>query len=203
MRRSHCSPSASNTLPRPRTNPRSGVSLVELLIVMTALGVVLTTSTVTLYRMLQAQSAATTGLSEAMTLSRLAADFRRDVHAASGVAVENVGDTTELRLSDVAGNSVVYAAREGRLIRESMPEEAPPADAQPTREEYRLGPVVITFELRESERLAAVLLTRRDSAESVPTSATGAILHRQPTDTTIVAAVGIAHEDEASREAAP
>lgn len=136
-----------------RRQVRRGATLIELLIVLTVIGVILTSSTVTLFRLLQAQSSGAESLARTLTLARLAADLRRDAHAATTAALANVADVQTLTLQAGPRGDVRYAAEENGLTR-----FATAADGVPTRETYDCGDAVPQWELQQAGRLIALHL---------------------------------------------
>ncbi|MFV0443105.1 MAG: type II secretion system protein J [Planctomycetaceae bacterium] len=164
--------------------PRAGVSLIELLIVMTALSVILTTSTVTLFRLLQAQTAGTRVLAESLSVSRLARDLRRDAHAARSAVLSTTDDRPTLTLTDSVGSTAIYRIVEGQLRRQS---QRPNGTA--TQETYELGDVDITLALTEANRLVTIHLAPRPASAEEGTGLDHPLQHRRSGPLTIQAAI--------------
>jgi hypothetical protein len=89
---------------------RSGVSLVELILTLSACTVILTMSAGLIHRALHAQSKARRCFDVERSALRLGASFRRDVHAAQSVLAgdEAGGDGVLLRLELAGGQAIEY-----------------------------------------------------------------------------------------------
>jgi hypothetical protein len=165
-------------------SPRAGVSLLELLIVMTTLSVLLTTSTVTLFRLLRAQSASGGALAASLTTSRLARDLRRDARAAAAVDWEDPVEWKTLAFSDRNGGRVAYSLSTGGVRRTSMPADGPAAV-----DDYLLPAAQVEWELAEGGRLV-VLRIAPSSTSTGATAATAPLPGFLPERLVIEAAVG-------------
>ena len=101
-------------------NPRSlrrGVSLVELLIVISIATVVVGMCVTTIHLLLRTQRDESRGVRTTVTLSRLAETFRDDVHATSQSEIGDDETGRRLLLEDEAGRRIVYRADEHQLRR--------------------------------------------------------------------------------------
>jgi prepilin-type N-terminal cleavage/methylation domain-containing protein len=163
---------------------RRGVSLMELLIVMTVLAVILSTSSVTLFRLLQAQTAGTTALAESLTTARLARDLRRDAHSATAATLTGGDKSTTLTLTGAPTGEVRYSIDAAGLTR-----MAETADKQALRESYQLGAVDIACELTEGERLITLSLRSRAVSQAESPNLDAPLQPRPRELTTIQAAV--------------
>ena len=176
-----------------RRAARGGVSLVELLIVISTLTVLMATCTATLYRLMAAQRASTTSLAAALTRSRLGHDFRRDAHAASSAELNGeqlvlTGSVT----SDVSANvttRVTYRRTEAGLLRTESRGDGPEL-----REEYRLPLTNVEFGFEADGGLAVIRLRRSAETRSIAASSRP-LPAIPPVEMQIEAVVGIATAD--------
>ena len=98
---------------------RHAMSLAELLAVVSACSVILTTSTVLLHRVMRAQSEARSFTDVERSAQRLSRQFRQDVHQAT-VAVlhnSNVKEGVFLQLQLPNDRSLEYSRAEGNVLR--------------------------------------------------------------------------------------
>jgi len=156
---------------------RRAVSLVELLLAMSACAAILTMSTTLIHRVLHAQSKARLFFDSERAALRLAEHFRRDVHAATAAADANLGEDVFLRLQFAADEVVEYRRSETTVVRIDRN-----GNETRAREEFAF-PANIEVTLRkESADLLALTITAqpvgpsneegrpRSSAYSVPVS---------------------------------
>ena len=111
---------------------RSGVSILEVTVAVAVATALLGTASVMVVRLVGLQRNVETAGQQTVVLSRLARQFRSDVHAAGAVTVN--GDGTELLLQplDDGGRPVKYSAGQQHLTRTVPGEEE-------SREEYRFS----------------------------------------------------------------
>jgi prepilin-type N-terminal cleavage/methylation domain-containing protein len=114
---------------------RRGLSLIELLAVMTINSSVLVLLTVWLVMLLRGSDAGQQHLLWTMTQDRLARQFRHDVHEA--VALSNTDDSVLLRLQADSDRTIAYRLADGRLLREEFS-----GDKRLRQETYRLSAAV-------------------------------------------------------------
>lgn len=182
------------------TGDRTGVSLIELLVVISTLSVVMTTSTITLFRLLQAQTAGTNVLADALTTNRLARDLRRDAHAATTAELQATDDGQSLVLTGGDGSLVTYRMQSGRMSREATVDPD-----VPVREEYALGGATAELELTESGRLITVRLRPTETPQTTAAGQDHPLQHRPSAVLTIQAALpaprvaATANDDSADR----
>lgn len=171
----------------PATLKRCGVSLVELLVVMSAATVILTLSTGLIHRLMHAQSKARALADVERTTLRLGNDFRRDVHQ----ALRAVTDKSELaggvfiRLENVDGSWAEYRLEETTIRRVQAV-----SDRVVAHEEYSFGEEFALDAQVENERLVTLTITSRgrddaDADANVRQSIDGAKVDLQ-----VVAALG-------------
>lgn len=98
-----------------RTN-RVGVSLVELMVTMSACAVLLTLSLTLLHRMLHVQKRASAAQDIQRTLWRLESVFRSDIHAATAVIEEENTPESVLVLLSLAQDQSIEYRREAAVI---------------------------------------------------------------------------------------
>ena len=147
--------------PAPR-KVRQGSLLVQTVIVMTCLSILLTLSGTLLFRMFRQQTEMTRSIVQTGTLSRLARDFRTDVHRAESVKlVEDNGSRLELSLR---GSTVVWFTT-GHVVHRTAGETDAP-DIRTAPGETYLCPyadVSLSLVRTEQQRPLATLEVRRGS----------------------------------------
>jgi len=124
------------TPPRPtRPRDRRGYTLVELLLVITVVGVLSATGAVLIGLLMSAESRGTGEIVVQTTFARLGRQLRADVHGAASADVADVGDMEggQLNLTGVDGRNVRYIAATGLVTR-----EVDSGADQHSREEYLL-----------------------------------------------------------------
>ena len=114
---------------------RRGLSLIELLAVMTVNSSVLVLLTVWLVMLLRGSDAGQQHLLWTMTQERLAHQFRRDVHEA--VSVSDSELPLLMQLQAASDRIIAYRLADGRLLREEFS-----GDKRLRQETYRLSPAV-------------------------------------------------------------
>ena len=113
-------------------NRRRGYSLVEMVVVIATASVLLGLTVTLLYTLLRVERDGRDQIRHYTTLGRLAAQFRRDAHAATAAsAIDN--RQWKFTLSD--NRAVTYRMEPGRLIRLEQAGEA-----SPNRESFALPP---------------------------------------------------------------
>lgn len=166
---------------------RCGVSLVELLVVMSAATVILTLSTGLIHRLMHAQSKARALADVERTTLRLGNDFRRDVHQALRAMTDKSGLASGgfIRLENVDGSQIEYHAENTTIRRVQLLSGGVVA-----REEYSFAGECELDAHVESERLVTLTITSRgrddaDADANVQQSIDGAKVDLQ-----VVAALG-------------
>ncbi len=135
---------------------RRAVSLIELVVMMSAATVIIFLTSVLLHRVMHIQSRAWAQMATERSALRISSQFRHDVHAATSMTL---GDEAEkekvlVRLERMDGRSIVYSRSGDSLLRRESGGDKPE-----WREEYRLPPG-IELELVEHEeprRLSLVI----------------------------------------------
>ncbi len=96
-----------------RASLRRGVSLVELLIVISVATVIVGICVTTIHVLLRSERDQSRAIQTAVTISRLSEVFREDVHAASqGELLAVEGQPPRLMLTGADGRKIVYSASE-------------------------------------------------------------------------------------------
>jgi prepilin-type N-terminal cleavage/methylation domain-containing protein len=154
----------------PQRQPvRNGYSLIEMMVVMTIMGAVLTIGVTGIVRLFRLQSSEVQALSEATVWRRLSRDFRADTHGAS-TAVCTTPDRLEL---GTATGLIVWSVEDDTLQRELRPPVEGEAVAESV-EHYRLpdGRFVLSHSPREDGRsgIASVVIQRSGGTHTRPTS---------------------------------
>lgn len=103
----------------PAARQRCGFSLVEMLLVMTAMGVLAVTGAVMIGMLMSADTRGGESLVYQTTISRLGAQFRRDVHNARDFAIadSDIEGQQSLTLELADGSTVTYLTGDGGLDR--------------------------------------------------------------------------------------
>lgn len=146
---------------------RRGKSLVELLVVISMLGMILGTAGTVIYRLMRTERAVETDLVWQRAVTAFAEQFRADVHAA--VTAEVLNDGTGLTLMLPSG-SVTYSLNARGIRRETKSANEPSQ-----HEEFRCGETGVRFTTEEhTDRTWATVVIPRNTAAlaksvSVPT----------------------------------
>jgi prepilin-type N-terminal cleavage/methylation domain-containing protein len=98
---------------------RAGVSLVELLVVISIAGVIIGVSMLLLHTLLRTERDQTRSVRSSLTLSRLSRMFREDVHSSESIEIINgtVETRDRLTMTSRRGNEISYSADEHVLER--------------------------------------------------------------------------------------
>ena len=96
---------------------RPGVSLVELLVVMSMATVILTTSATLIHRIMRVQSKAYAFFDVQRSALRLTSQFRRDVHQATDASIRGEGVEALLTLPSAGNQRVQYRLADGNVLR--------------------------------------------------------------------------------------
>jgi hypothetical protein len=134
---------------------RRGISLSELLVVMTACTALMTLSSQLVCRVMRIQ-VESRGLADAeRNTMRLAGNFRSDVHRAQSFAIDPAaaGEAPFLRIVLAGGRSVAYSRQSGAVLRQESGAEQPTA-----REEFKL-PAAAELNVRELDSPQRLELT--------------------------------------------
>lgn len=145
-----------------RPGCRRGVSLVELLIVISVATVIVGICATTIHLLLRSERDQSRALRTAATLSRLSEVFREDVHATSKAVIEAVdGKAAHLTLTDADGRQIVYLPEENRLQRIETAR-----DVEVHRDTYHFpSGTSVRVETDESPRMVRVAI---DVAAAIP-----------------------------------
>ncbi|HZW32325.1 MAG TPA: hypothetical protein VFF52_16550 [Isosphaeraceae bacterium] len=170
-RRGLCPPTSGcpgrRRLPR---GARRGITIIEVIVVMTGVATLLGLCAVTLQLLLRLSADGQSRLGAATALDRLASQFRADVHAADSVqgdekAAGQAAPAASLRLASGSRHLVTYEARAGRVLRVES------GTGRPTRHEsYVLDRGAgVRFEHRDDgrRRFLAMIVTGRAGKEPV------------------------------------
>jgi prepilin-type N-terminal cleavage/methylation domain-containing protein len=134
---------------------RGGFTLIELLIVITLLGVILPLAGRMIYLLLRAQAASAEALTDSVTLTRFSQTFRRDVHAASGVA-KSPGESSAqstLALKVQSPMAVTYEFNPAGTVSRTVSTGSSIA----RREQFRIRRARIRFEVSKDGREIAAI----------------------------------------------
>ncbi len=155
---------------RPHPSPphaRSGLSLIELLVVTSILSVILTLFLTVMFRVYQQQTMFTVATHQSSTWLRLARSLRADLHAATSAKVsgEN-GSVLEL----TGGGEFVRWTIEGTEVRRVLNESTDSAtDSATGIERFVLPNTELMFELQGIEQRQQARLVAKTSTQLDPT----------------------------------
>lgn len=144
-------------------NVRSGFTLTELLITMTAGSILMILAVGMVHQSMHLTSATRREADEHRSVSRLASQFRQDVRMADQVLIESA---SSVRLTIPQHGEVTYVAETAACVRtRSVASTTSAADGRVSRETYRLQPGgQVSFEMLEQPRRAALVVSRGDPA---------------------------------------
>jgi type II secretory pathway pseudopilin PulG len=146
-----------------RSRPgRRGISLIEVLVVVTSMAILLGLCAVTMQALFRVESEAQARRAAASALARLAGQFREDAHS-SGDAELRAG--AGLRLRRESSVSIDYEIAPGRVTRVETAGGQPPR-----RESFALGRhAIAAFERRDDgPRRFLALVVRREPTRNQP-----------------------------------
>ncbi len=144
---------------------RRGVTLVEMLVVISTMSVIMGLGITTIFLMMRAEGSGAKTLVDSMTYARMANSFRQDVHAAHDVQlVADAADKHSLSLRMSQTEQVTYQIDDENVVR-----IAKTNDKVDHLEQFRLPNVKAGFELHPHQTagegaLIELVLTRRHSA---------------------------------------
>jgi hypothetical protein len=152
---------------------RRGISLIELLAVLSGCSVVLGLTASLLHQTMRAQSHTRDFFDVERNAQRLARQFRSDVHAAAADSIDDGnadeasdGDLLRLRLPD--GETITYQRAAEKIIRIASQRDAPTA-----REEYALSELM-EIDVREADSpqrfVLSITSTPLQPSRDVPSS---------------------------------
>jgi len=170
--------------------PRRAVSLVELLVTMSACTIILTLSAGLMHRALHAQTKARAFMDSERSALRLANSVRRDIHQAIGAARSgaDLGQDVVLRLK-FAGDQVVEYRRATDKVTRVLLE----VGAVRARDEFAFpSPIDVTVQ-QESPRLVAMSITSASEATSAESPAQRSIAYATPVNCHVDAALSRDH----------
>ncbi len=147
-----------------RRRPRRGITLIEVIVVMSGVAVALGLCAVTIQLLLRLNGDGHARLNASASFARLASQFREDVHACDEVvllpaakAAAEPGKTkgaASLRLTLDPKTFVTYEAREGRVARVETA-----SGTRTEHESYRVGKGnVVAFEQRDEGAIRFVVM---------------------------------------------
>jgi hypothetical protein len=160
-------------IPRSHSRPRRGITLIEVVVLMSGVAVVLGLCAVTIQLLFRLDADGHARLSASASFARLAARFRADVHACDEAAIVPAAKagtgpgeakaTPSLRLTRGPKTVITYEAREGRVARVETASGTVKA-----HESYQVGKRnVVAFESREEgAHRFLVMIMRREARKS-------------------------------------
>jgi len=142
---------------------RRGVSLSELLVVMTACTALMTLSSQLVCRVMRTQVESRALADAERNTMRMADSFRHDVHRAQSFSIDlaAAGDVPFLRLELAGGRSVLYSRANGLVLRRESGAEQPSS-----REEFQLPAAAkLTVQKLDSPRRLQLTLSVDPAAQ--------------------------------------
>ena len=144
--------------------PRRGISLIELLVVMSSVAIVLGLCAVTIQLLFRLNADGHARFSASASFARLASQFREDIHASDRVALLPAAKAgagpgepkaaTSLRLTRGPQTVITYEAREGRVARVETA-----SGTMKGHESYVVGKSnMVAFERRDERSLRFVVM---------------------------------------------
>jgi hypothetical protein len=156
-------------LPGCQHRNRGGITIIEMVVVMSGVAAVLGLCAVTIQLLLRLSTDGQARLNAATTLERLATQFREDVHdcEAASHAEKSQGKGGEtaahLRLSIGPRRAVTYEARDGRVVR--VESESGKSTRHESYALARGGLVQFQFRDQDSRRFVVLVVTQSPGKE--------------------------------------
>jgi hypothetical protein len=152
--------------PKRRRSSRRGITILEIMVVMTGVAAMLTLCAITIQLLMRLNADGHTRLSAAVSLDRLGRQLRQDAHACDAAKLDQMADgkSTGLRLTLEPRHDVLYEPKHREIVRVETKD-----GKLGRRESYSLPPGSGSrFELRdEGSRRLVVLVVSHDSAKNV------------------------------------
>jgi hypothetical protein len=177
---------------------RRGISLVELLLALSAASVILTLSTALIYRILQAEMRARKSVNAERTCLRLARAFRRDVWQATEAnpSAADQGNGVLVRLSLPPNQTIEYRRTPAGVLRVLLGQERTIA-----REMFAFPPAVQIYFEQDSPRAVLLSLSSTHPTSAVDSPQQPADLHFPPVGLQVRARLGVnRHFDQPTTE---
>jgi hypothetical protein len=150
--------------PTRRHSSRRGITILEIMVVMTGVAVMLALCAVTIHLLMRLSDDGHTRLSASVSLERLGRQVRQDAHASDTAQLDQkaAGKTASLRLSLEPNHDVLYQPQRREVVRVETQD-----GKLSRRESYSLPPGSDSrFELRdEGARRLVVLVVTHDSGK--------------------------------------
>lgn len=148
---------------------RHGKSLVEMLVVITAMSVLLGFVAQTFHTLRRAERASAQSLTQSVNLSRLARQFRHDVHAARQAERATADNQPEqLRLMRPDGTTILWSTTDDSVTRGEQRD-----GTRTAQERYRVGPARLRFDLSDDGTQAALIVGPPAVTPGIPAPPTG------------------------------
>jgi hypothetical protein len=135
---------------------RRAISLAELLVVLSACTIILTTSVSLLHRAMHSQSATRVFVDSERSALRLSKQFRSDVHEALSATIQSDANDADpvLRLADADGLTIEYRRLDENTIVRTTAQQGKPA----TRDEFSFR-APLTYSIRRESSPRRVILS--------------------------------------------
>jgi hypothetical protein len=173
---------------------RRGISLMELMVVMSAASMIITTSALVLHKMMRVQEQTRYFFENERAVERLARQFRRDVHDADDVEVD--AEASEIEAQDGDGSLIALIRCDDRAISyvrtaAGIVRTVHPGEGSPAHETFTLAPLArLTIEEESAPRTLTLTITS-SPADFVPRLGERAPSIREtPVSMQVVAVVG-------------
>lgn len=170
---------------------RRGISLVELLVVMSGCSIVLSTSAVLIHRAMRAQLATRHFFDQERAAQRLSRQFRADIREAANVESdpEQLDSGAVVRISRPGDGSIEYrreANLPGTIIRMHQPESG-----AARREEFNLGSrVQVAAQRLDGPDRLVLAVTAEDAPVDPAASVTAKAVREAPSELRVEAVIG-------------
>ena len=142
--------------------PRSGMTLLEMMVVIPLMVILLSTSAMLLTALFRSQQALATGLQGESARARLGVQLRTDAHAAAGAKCDS---PERLEFALPGGETVHYEIKETQGQEAALRRELRKENAVIEREAFPLAGAQVAFSLEESGDLPLVRLRIQAEAE--------------------------------------
>jgi hypothetical protein len=173
---------------------RRGISLMELMVVLSAASMIITTSALVLHKMMRAQEQTRYFFENERAVERLARQFRRDVHDANDVEVD--AEVSEIEAQDGDGSLIALITYDDRAISyvrtpAGIVRTVHPGEGMPARETFALSAAArLTIDEETTPRSLTLTIASNPADFVPPLGERAPTIRETPVSMQVIAVVG-------------